>query len=542
MPTTTAPDRSSRRADPARRLRDVLRPALLTGAYGSTPLPDEGALAVAHGVSRNTVREALDLLRQEGLVERRRGSGTFSVSQTATNRLSGLLGLSEYTPTETGVDNDVVLAEIGAAQPLVAARLEIAPGADVVALERVRRVGDEVVSLDTSYLPAHLAGDLLRQDLDHGDLFAVLEQRLGLDLGTAEVVVEAFSADRAHGSSARHRHREPGAGGRSARPPAKRSADRAGVRPVPAGPRRPDMHCVSEPGRAPMSESTIPTRRAAVTAPARDEQAAPAVVPGAASRPTWARVARLGGGARPLLSIVLAVLVWEVTYRMQLFSASVLPSPADVVLAAGAMADDGTLWTDLYWSARRAVLGFALGSTIGVGAGLLTARSRIASALLEGTLQTIRPIPAIALVPLAIMWFGLGEESKLFLVTVGVFFPVWITAHSGIGNTRADYLRVAACMGASRYLTLTRVVLPGALPYILAGLRVGIATAFILIVASEMTGATAGLGFRLDQARLFSQADRLFVCLVLLGLLGAAVDQLFHRVTAPLARWTRDQA
>lgn len=197
MPTTIVPDHRSRRADPARRLRDVLRPGLLTGAYGSTPLPDEGALAVAHGVSRNTVREALDLLRQEGLVERRRGSGTFSVSQTATNRLSGLLGLSEYAPTDGAVDNDVLLAEVGAAQPLVAARLEIAPRADVVALERVRRVGDEIVSLDTSYLPAQLAGDVLRQDLAHGDLFAVLEQRLGLDLGAAEVVVEAFGADRA---------------------------------------------------------------------------------------------------------------------------------------------------------------------------------------------------------------------------------------------------------------------------------------------------------------------------------------------------------
>ncbi len=292
-----------------------------------------------------------------------------------------------------------------------------------------------------------------------------------------------------------------------------------------------------------MSESTIPARHAPVTTAPRSEQAPDAVAADAAPpRPARARVARLGGTARPLLSIGLALLVWEVTYRLQLFSPSVLPSPADVVLAARTMAADGTLWTDLYWSARRAVLGFALGSTLGVGAGLLTARSRTASALLEGTLQTIRPIPAIALVPLAIMWFGLGEESKLFLVTVGVFFPVWITAHSGIGNTRADYLRVAQCMGASRFLTLTRVVLPAALPYILAGLRVGIATAFILIVASEMTGATAGLGFRLDQARLFSQADRLFVCLVLLGLLGAAVDQLFHRVTAPLARWTRDQA
>lgn len=291
-----------------------------------------------------------------------------------------------------------------------------------------------------------------------------------------------------------------------------------------------------------MSSSTTPVRRAESPTTAGDVPQEPDAASALANRRPRLRAAGAVRALRPLVSIGLTVALWELSYRAQLFSPSVLPSPADVAVAAGAMARDGTLATDLYWSSRRALLGFGLGSSLAVGAGLLTARSRSASLLLESTLQTIRPIPAIALVPLAIMWFGLGEGSKLFLVTAGVFFPVWITAHSGIANTRADYLRVAACMGASRYLTLTRVVLPAALPYILAGLRVGIATAFILIVASEMTGATSGLGFRLDQARLFSQADRLFVCLVLLGLLGAGVDQVFHRATAPLARWTKEQS
>ncbi|WP_052669049.1 ABC transporter permease [Nitriliruptor alkaliphilus] len=250
---------------------------------------------------------------------------------------------------------------------------------------------------------------------------------------------------------------------------------------------------------------------------------------------------RMAGGLAPLVSIAMALLVWSAVVASGIFSPQVLPSPAQVWSAGVGLAESGLLWTDLYASGRRALSGFLVGSSLAVAFGALTARSRIANVMLEGTLQAVRPIPAIALVPLAILWFGIGEQSKLFLVSLGVFFPVWITAHTGIASTRRDYLQVAACMNASRRQTLFEVVMPAALPMIVAGLRVGIATSFILIVAAEMTGATSGLGFRLDQARLFSRADRLFVCLVFLGLLGAVVDQVFHRLTTPLTSWAKER-
>jgi ABC-type nitrate/sulfonate/bicarbonate transport system permease component len=148
---------------------------------------------------------------------------------------------------------------------------------------------------------------------------------------------------------------------------------------------------------------------------------------------------------------------------------------------------------------------------------VLTGTSRAARSLFEPIIQVLRPIPAIALVPLTILWFGIGEESKLFLTTVGVFFPVWVNSHAGIASTREDYLRVAASVGATRGQVFGSVVLPSALPFILTGLRQGIAMSLILIVASEQAGVTEGLGFRLDQARLFSQPDRLFACLAALA-------------------------
>jgi NitT/TauT family transport system permease protein/sulfonate transport system permease protein len=243
-----------------------------------------------------------------------------------------------------------------------------------------------------------------------------------------------------------------------------------------------------------------------------------------------------------IASLATVVLGWDLLVRLGAFAPSLLASPADVVDAARQMYSQGTLLDDAAASFRRALSGFLLGSALAIIVGTLTGRSRVARVMLEPTIQVIRPIPAIALVPLAILWFGIGEESKLFLTSLGVFFPVWVNTHAGISSTREDYLRVAACLGAPRHQVFTSVVLPAALPFILTGLRQGIAMSLILIVASEQAGVSEGLGFRLDQARLFSQPDRLLACLFALGIVGALADQLFHRGTRGLVGWAKEQA
>lgn len=260
----------------------------------------------------------------------------------------------------------------------------------------------------------------------------------------------------------------------------------------------------------------------------------------AATKQRWS--SRRLAAVLPVISIVGALVVWDLVVRVGLFSPSLLPSPAAVAEAARQMLEQGTLLADAAASFRRAVSGFLLGSTIAIIVAAFTGRSHIARGLLEPLIQVLRPIPAIALVPLAILWFGIGEESKLFLTTLGVFFPVWVNAHAGIASTREDYLRVAACVGASRRQVFGSVVLPSAMPFILTGLRQAFAMSLILIVASEQAGVTEGLGFRLDQARLFSQPDRLFVCLAALGVIGALTDQVFHRLTRRYVRWSTEQA
>lgn len=185
------------RVAPVRRIRDVLRTRILAGAYGTRPLPSEGQLAADFHASRNIVRDVLALLRTEGLVDRIPGVGTFVVSGKAVQRLDRLRGLAESF--DTGCDrvvNQVLLADVVPATPAVAERLLLDPGSDIVALERVRLLDGQPLSLDASYLPADIGRPLLDMDLRRHDVFGLLEGELGQSLGAATLSIEAIAADR----------------------------------------------------------------------------------------------------------------------------------------------------------------------------------------------------------------------------------------------------------------------------------------------------------------------------------------------------------
>lgn len=187
---------TGRRRAPARRIRDVLRARILAGVYGDQPLPSEAQLAADFHASRNIVREVLTLLREEGMVDRIPGSGTFVVSEKVVHGLDRLRGLAESF--DSGCDrlvNRVLLAEQVPATTIVAERLGLEPGDDVVALERVRSLDGEPLSLDASYLPADIGGPLLDLDLVRNDVFGLIERELGLPLGAASVRIEAIAAD-----------------------------------------------------------------------------------------------------------------------------------------------------------------------------------------------------------------------------------------------------------------------------------------------------------------------------------------------------------
>ncbi|CAJ1586816.1 ABC transporter permease [[Mycobacterium] wendilense] len=259
------------------------------------------------------------------------------------------------------------------------------------------------------------------------------------------------------------------------------------------------------------------------------------------TKPVSAAGARAGRGAGLAAGVVIVALVWSAVAAIGVFPRALFPTAADIGTAGWKLLVGGDLGPDIAASMTRALLGLGIGAFAGFTVAVATASTAVGRTVLQPVLRLFAPIPTIGLVPLAILWFGLGEESKISVVALGVFVPVWINSHAGLSTTPADFLQAARCLGASRWHTLTRIVIPEAGPDIVAGLRVGAAMAFVLIVVAEMTGTTHGLGYRIYQSQLFSQADRLIFCLIVLGIVGALVDQLLARLTTPVTRWAAQE-
>ncbi|WP_406439036.1 ABC transporter permease [Streptomyces sp. NBC_01613] len=250
---------------------------------------------------------------------------------------------------------------------------------------------------------------------------------------------------------------------------------------------------------------------------------------------------RLGTLGWTIAGLALASGVWSLVVASGRFPRQLFPSIPEILSAGHTLWTDGLLADDIKASSSRAALGFVIGAAAGTVAAVFTATTAPGRNLLQPVLRIFSPIPTIGLVPLAILWFGLGENSKTLVIALGVFVPVWINSHAGLASTPSDYLKAARCLGARRWHTLRKVVLPEAAPDIASGLRVGVAMAFVLIVVAEMTGTTAGIGYRIYQAQLYSQADRLIFCLIVLGVLGALCDLVISVITSPFTRWAQKE-
>lgn len=247
-----------------------------------------------------------------------------------------------------------------------------------------------------------------------------------------------------------------------------------------------------------------------------------------------AKLHELGKVAISLCGIVA---VWWAVAATGIISEQFFPAPSSVFLATIELYRDGILISDLSISVTRAAIGFVIGSTLGILIGLLTARTKVVAVALGPFLNLLRPIPAIALVPLAIVWFGIGEGSKYFVISYTVFLAVWLNTHHGAVHVAQTYIRAARSLGVRRTREFFEVVVPAAAPHILVGLRLGAALAFLSLVAAELSGASEGIGFRLQDARQYIRTDRMFVGLIELGILGALLDQFFVIVGNKLIHW-----
>jgi NitT/TauT family transport system permease protein len=223
----------------------------------------------------------------------------------------------------------------------------------------------------------------------------------------------------------------------------------------------------------------------------------------------------------------LLFLIWHLA-AIFLVRSVLFPPPWPVLERGWALIEDNLLQEQIVASMRRILQGFLLGSAIGIPIGLAIGSFRPVRLLLEPWTEFFRFIPAVAMITVAVIWFGIGEESKVFLIAYTTVFVVIISTAAGVGAVGRDKIRAAQSMGASRMQVFALVALPATVPYILTGMRLAMANAFVTIVAAELVASNDGLGKMLWDARLFMQIEDIFVALMSLGLLGFATDRVFR--------------
>ncbi|KQZ32624.1 aliphatic sulfonate ABC transporter permease SsuC [Duganella sp. Root1480D1] len=231
------------------------------------------------------------------------------------------------------------------------------------------------------------------------------------------------------------------------------------------------------------------------------------------------------------------LLAWELAARIGWLSSRILPEPLAVAQAFWSLAVSGELWQHLKTSLWRAASGFAIGASAGLVLGLLTGTWRQAETLLDTTLQMVRNIPALALIPLVILWFGIDETAKLFLLAVGVFFPVYLNTFHGIRSTDAGLVEMARSYGLRGWPLYREVILPAALPSILVGVRFSLGLVWVLLIVAETISAQAGIGYMTMNAREFLQTDVVLVGILLYAVLGKLADMLARGLEKHYLRW-----
>jgi ABC-type nitrate/sulfonate/bicarbonate transport system permease component len=272
-------------------------------------------------------------------------------------------------------------------------------------------------------------------------------------------------------------------------------------------------------------------------APQQGEPLADAVVE---TRPVKFR----GGGFVPAtnryggwIALAMAILLWQLAGSARLVNPLFLPSPLSIASAIYQLAISGALWQHISYSLMRIGVGWVLGTTAGVAVGFAIGLSSLARSVGITFISALFPIPKIALLPLLILWLGIGEEPKIATIALGVFFSTAISVYSGVDAVPRNLIRMAQSFNVPFATIVRRVIWPGALPSILAGFRITASVALLLVVSAEMIGAEYGIGAFVLQAGNLMQTDQLLAGVVILSVFGLAVGRLINWLETRLLHW-----
>ncbi|WP_189039787.1 ABC transporter permease [Streptomyces daqingensis] len=242
------------------------------------------------------------------------------------------------------------------------------------------------------------------------------------------------------------------------------------------------------------------------------------------------------------LGPVVLVALWSAGSAAGLIEPRLLSPPWTVVATAGDLIADGRLQGHLAASAQRALLGLVFGTAAGLLLAVAAGLSRIGEGLIDGPVQMKRALPSLALVPLLVLWFGIGETMKVVTVALAVFVPVYIHTHNGLRTIDSRYVELSETVRLSRRRFVRHVVLPGALPGFLLGMRFAVTAAWLALVVVEQVNATSGLGYMMELARTYGQTEIIIVGLVVYGLLGLLSDGLVRYTERRVLSWRRTLA
>ncbi len=292
-----------------------------------------------------------------------------------------------------------------------------------------------------------------------------------------------------------------------------------------------------DPDALPVDEPSTPVPAPDAAGAARDAAGADAV-PGAAARrarlPFWSRRATrvVGGAVLPLLLLA----AWQYVTTTGLVAPYQLPSPASVWGAAVDLAERGDLVTHVAISVQRVLVGFAIGAAVALVVAAFVGLSRAGDVLLAPTLAAVRAVPSLAWVPLLILWMKIGEDSKITLIAIGAFFPVYTTVAAALRHVDPQLVEAGRAFGLRGVELFRSVQLPAVLPAVMSGLRLALAQAWLFLVAAELIASSMGLGFLLTDSQNNGRVDRILLAIVLLALIGKLTDSIVAIVEKQLLR------
>ena len=247
--------------------------------------------------------------------------------------------------------------------------------------------------------------------------------------------------------------------------------------------------------------------------------------------------ARSWGSARRVASPLLILAVWQLASTTGAVSPQTLASPLQILHTAGVLAANGTLTDNLLVSLARAGIGLLIAVVAGIALALIAGLSRLGEDAIDAPMQMMRTLPALALVPLFILWFGIGEVPKIALVALGALFPIYLNLFKGIRAVDPKLLEMGGTLGLSRAQTIRHIVLPSALPDLLVGLRFAVGISWLMLVVAEQVNANSGIGHMMMDAEDFLRTDIILVGLLIYALLGLVSDQVVRLMERRLLAW-----